>query len=222
MCKHWRSSSNIFWIHEKSFSTDARTWGFKKTRISNLEIRFESLLEKCGRFLTHFVFYDYEVNEHSIYLVTSECPNLQVIDIMKHQLLLNAEDLQIVKLIFDKVRIFHCFIENVKDQDLKDLFSKNHKLEYLKIYLAGRINPNCLFLNALPCETMRVLIIDSQDVPFHRICEVSHVFQFLTFFINNYRRAYHSNYLIVLYCTLIDFFCNPLIIFLYIFDILLE
>ena len=173
------------WMHLKTLSDDTKNWGIKKKKNDDtFIIMFESVLKRCGGFLTHLIF-DASYMEKDIHianLIKTECPNLQDIDLrLKSSVYLG--DIKAIKPIFCNVREFAYKIEKkVTDGDLGDLFSMNDKLEHLHLDFDSNegIFANTLS-NALLHETIRELSICSEAIPFHSICNVSYTCQRITF-----------------------------------------
>ena len=163
-------------MYSKSLNDDPEFWGIKSEMSpSVISIYFEKLLKKCGRFLTHLVLDNCAmVKSNIVNLLIRECPNLQDINFNDHDI---HDDninyfIEDIKPVFHKVKNFHCgFDYKVTDEDLKKLFSINDKLEYLNLRLTEDIY-TFTFLDALPNETIRELIVNS-DIPLHRIVYVS-------------------------------------------------
>ena len=182
VCRHWQSLSKMSWNHLKSLNEDPKTWGIGKNNAGD----FESVLKRCGRFLTHLVLDNYYINDDDVDLIRRECPNLKYIDISEQQNFANKRDIANIKPIFDKVRRISCIIEKgVTDGNLSNLFSTNDKLEYLEISIWKKFR-SFTFLDALSHETIRELKIESENVSFDRICQVSLAFQFSTFLVDRY------------------------------------
>lgn len=149
---------------------------------SHFEYMFENLLKICGRFLKELDFSsdfipgdDNRLNERTVSSILKLCPNLQSIDIGN---LCFQEEIPIetIKPIFSKVKKFHCTIGIdeyvVSDDDLKNLFLLNEKLESLEISCYESMSGN--FLEGLPRETLRELIINSSNcIHIDTICRVS-------------------------------------------------
>ena len=168
------------WANLESLNDNPQTWGIKRTHFENSKIMFEGVLKRCGRFLTHLVLDTLEVYSDIVNLVRRECPRLQDIDIINRQSFHNVE---ILKSIFNKVQKFSCIIVyQDAEGTLKDLLSTNNKLEHLELYFPIEIF-SFNFLEVLPQETIKELIIESLNISFNRICRVSLNFQFSTFFL---------------------------------------
>ena len=141
----------------------------------NFKIMFVDVLKRCGKFLTRLVINLSTVDSEILNLLKKKCPNLQDIDIIFRQDLKNKKDVETLKPIFDKVNCFNCLIgKEIRDKDLKCLFSRNNKLVCFRIYL--HYKETCTYFESLPHETIRELQIWSIGTSFDRICDVSLIF----------------------------------------------
>ena len=137
---------------------------------------FQSLLKKCGRFLSKLVVNRAEgdnVDNEILHTIRRECPNIQEIDIGLHEIR-GKNDIETIKPIFSKLKKFYLSIDkrDIFDEDLIELFKLNKNIEVLDLFLNKRLTIDILY--ALPCETIRELLLSRlQTCPLHIICNVS-------------------------------------------------
>ena len=86
------------------------------------------------------------------------------------------DDFVVFKPIFDKVKKFIIVFDATgMERTLHSLFSMNDRLEFVYIALNGDVD-TYTFLDRLPYKTIREFGIDSRDIPFDKICDVSLTF----------------------------------------------
>ena len=150
VCKHWNELSDLAWRSFKRFNSKEFCWIKEKKRPDNNKwksylqalmrnkLLMEKILEKCGRNLTVFELSHYDDGEHGVLLkeffdlAMDKCPNLQNINMCQ----LSMKKVAIIELLepfFMKVRKCHFIIKNdkIKDENLKELFFQNNKLQIL-------------------------------------------------------------------------------------------
>ena len=155
-------------------------FGVKKIEVRKAEFlsKLESVLEKCGLFVTNIDFdqcYDSTINKELVDIITRKCPNLQEIDVGFQNFEINNR-IDVLMPIFDKLKRFDCAFDEydkaTNDKDLGNLLLLNEKLEFFSISSNNILNGN--FLNAIRGESMKELIITfGRNIPFHTICRVS-------------------------------------------------
>ena len=86
------------------------------------------------------------------------------------------DDFVVFKPIFDKVKKFSIVLDATGlERNLHSLFSMNDRLELVYIALNGDVDIDT-FPNRLPYKPIGEIAIDSQDVSFDKICDLSLTF----------------------------------------------
>ena len=137
------------------------------------EIMLESVLKRCGKYLTHLSGSNY-LNEESLSLIKEECPILQSIDI--DGLNLTEDIVHKVKPLSQKFKICKNFkiFRKTNDQNIENLFMDNKNLERLEIHPNKRCKLNGSFLEVLPSESIRALTMHNvHTIPIDIILQVS-------------------------------------------------
>ena len=167
------------WSCLKSLDTDVKTWGINKNIYGDgYKMIFESLLKRCGRYLTKLIVDSYsdsqkciKVDNHIVNMIRRYCLYLQEINI-GFRSFESKDEVETIKPIFNKMKKIECiFWYNVSNEELKEFFSLNSQLEYLSIYLEMTML-DMDFFDTLP-QTITKLTIRMRNVPLHRICHVS-------------------------------------------------
>ena len=172
-----------------------RSWGLKKKIVGeDFKNIFEILLKRCGRFLTHLVFdgamyysNDVEMDNQILTIITKECQNLKDIEI-GFRSLRTRNDFEVIKPIFSKFTKFGFQISkfDINDEDLKDLFESNKKLERLEIHNHSEVKMTAAILYSLPCETIKDLKLYHLNSTQLQICTVSMNFVIIFVIYTNY------------------------------------
>ena len=136
----------------------------------------KAILERAGRYLIviKFIKADFDpLNESICNMITEECPNLHLVEIGKQRL--DMQLLPTLKIIFSKIKKFEVHtMFSVQDENLEELFKLNKRLEHLSIRFHSTIKGT--FLNSLPHDTLKELIIINSYVAIDKIHEVSMYF----------------------------------------------
>ena len=145
----------------------------------------DSVLEKCGQFVTHIDLEEFEdsaaVNEEFVNIITKKCPNLQEIDDGCQCFCVGEIKIDILMPIVDKLKRITCDfdkdneINEINDEDLGKLLLLNKKLESFDLFSNEILNGT--FFDAMCGDSIKELYISiAKEIPFQTICRVSKFF----------------------------------------------
>ncbi|XP_050459937.1 F-box/LRR-repeat protein 7-like isoform X2 [Cataglyphis hispanica] len=160
VCKRWRDLSQDSWRMMKRLDLSSSTWGFLQTHtIRTATLR--KVLLKCGKFLTQINLSDTSnfLRQSTLTIVGKLCPNLTSIDVTA--LTICASGIGTLASNCKNITRFSLGPSTYScDNELKNLFKLNKKLEYLAI---SKNNITGKSLLCLPAQTIHTIILDRCD-----------------------------------------------------------
>ena len=130
------------------------------------KIMFKKILKRSGKFLTQlslqFSDMDIKESESILSIIANECTNLQQIDLGHY--CFNGNVAKLFQPNFHKVEVFKCNINDLDDENLHHLFSKNEKLKHLKIKANCKDRIKVTFLDALSRDCLTHLELNGVEI----------------------------------------------------------